>query len=89
MLPHQSIFRLYHSYFTFLFKTVTAVVPDDEEFFWRWASPAALPQDRPTSPGTDLDPESDPQLQPRAPVPARRRAVAHVRLISIAESMRI
>ena len=37
----------------------------------------ASPQDRPTSPGPDIDPESDPQPQPLAPKAARRQAVAH------------
>ena len=55
---------------------MTAVVPDDADFF---QDGPASPQDRPTSPGPDLDPESDPQPQPPALEAACCRAVAHVR----------
>ena len=55
---------------------MATVVPDDAEFF---QDGPALPQDRPTSPGPDLEPEFDPQPQPPAPDAARRQAVAHVR----------
>ena len=46
--------------------------------FFRDGPPS--PQDRPTSPGPDIEPESDPQ--------PRCRAVAHVRPISIADIVR-
>jgi len=80
--PHQIIFHLYRSHCTFII--MTAVLPDDEEFF---QDGPASPQDRPTSPGPDLVPEAVPEPQP--PVPeAARRAVAHVRPISIADIVR-
>jgi hypothetical protein len=63
----------------------TAVLQDDD-FFLRDGPPS--PQDRPTSPGPDIEPESDPQPQPPAPEASRRRAVAHVRPISIADIVR-
>ena len=54
--------------------------------FFRDGPPS--PQDRPTSSGPDIDSESDPQPQPPTPVAACRRAVAHVRPISIADIVR-
>jgi len=60
----------------------------DDEIFFRDGPPS--PQSRPTSPGPDpdIDSESDPQPQPPAPEAARRRAVAHVRPISISDIVR-
>jgi len=60
----------------------------DDEIFFRDGPPS--PQSRPTSPGPDLDIDSelDPQPQPPAPEAARRRAVAHVRPISIPDIVR-
>ena len=60
----------------------------DDEILFRDGPPS--PQSRPTSPGPDLDidSESDPQPQPPAPEAARRRAVAHVRPISIPDIVR-
>ena len=58
----------------------------DDDFFFRDGPPS--PQDRPTSSGPDIEPESDPQPQPPAPEASRRRAVAHVRPISIADIVR-
>ena len=60
----------------------------DDEIFFRDGPPS--PQSRPTSPGPDpdIDSESDPQPQPPAPEAARRRAVAHVRPISIPDIVR-
>ena len=68
---------------TFFFET--AVLQDDDYFF-RDGPPS--PQDRPSSPGPDKEPESYPQPQPPAPEASRRRAVAHVRPISIADIVR-
>ena len=63
----------------------STVVPDDDDLF---RDGPELPQVRPTSPCADEDPQSDPQPQPSVPEPARRRAVAHVRPISIADIVR-
>ena len=57
----------------------------DDDIFFLDGPPSS--QDRPTSPGPDIEPESDPQPQPPAPA-SRRRAVAHVRPISIADIVR-
>ena len=65
---------------TFFFQT--AVLQEDD-FFFRDGPPS--PQDRPTSSGPDIDPESDPQPQPPTLEAACRRAVARVRPISIAD----
>lgn len=46
------------------------------------------PQERPTSPCQDEDPQSEQQPQPPVPEPARRRAVAQIRPISIADIAR-
>ena len=63
--PHQSIFRLYISYFTSFHCRSCA----------RWCGffqdVSASPWGRPTSPGPDLERESDPQ--PQAPSPRRQR----------------
>ena len=60
----------------------------DDEILFRDGPPS--PQSRPTSPGPDLDidSESDPQPRPPAPEAARRRAVAHVRPVTIADIVR-
>ena len=58
----------------------------DDEILFRDGPPS--PQSRPTSPGPDIDQESDPQPQPPAPEATRRRAVAHVRPISIPDIVR-
>jgi len=58
----------------------------DDDYFFRDGPPS--PQDRPSSPGPDKEPESYPQPQPPAPEASRRRAVAHVRPISIADIVR-
>ena len=46
---------------------------------------AALPQDRSTSPGPGLDPESDSQPELLEPEAASHQAVAHIRPIWIAD----
>ena len=67
----------------------STVVPDDAAFV---RDGPVSPEDRTRSPGPDPDPQSDPQSQTplleRPVEPGRRRAVAHVRPISIADIVR-
>ena len=62
-----------------------AVVSDDDDSFLD--VPDAT-QDGPTSPGPVPDPQADPQRQTPVPEVGRRRAVAHVRPVSIADIVR-
>ena len=61
------------------------MVSDDDDSFLD--VPDAT-QDGPTSPGPVPDPQADPQRQTPVPEAGRRRAVAHVRPVSIADIVR-
>ena len=61
------------------------MVPDDGNLF---LDVPDAPQDRPTSPGPVPDPQTDPQPPPPVPEAGRRRAIAHVRPVAIADIVR-